>query len=81
MVDKPSIKPSATPELPAVTMLTSEEVSQAVAHFAARKQFGIDPEARPVKFKVSYRQVKGELFASIVITDIASIAPEKSNAQ
>jgi hypothetical protein len=69
------------PDLPFVSMLTDDEIAQAIANFAAKKQMGLDPEAHNLDFKVTYRQVKGDggqrLFASIAITSVGAIAPPK----
>ncbi len=64
-------------ELPYVTMLTDDEVAQAICNYTARRYLGVDPDTNPVKFKVSYRNVKQpdgsqRLFASIVVTDIGA---------
>lgn len=64
-------------ELPYVTMLTDDEVAQAICNYTARRYIGVDPENIPVKFKVTYRNVKQpdgsqRLYASIVITDVGA---------
>lgn len=64
---------SDTPSLPFVSMLTDEEISQAICNFAAKKQMGIDPETHHLDFKVTYRQVKGGLFASIAIMTVSPV--------
>ena len=68
---------SENQELPYVTMLTDDEVAQAICNFTARRYLGVDPDNAPVKFKVTYRNVKQadgsqRLFASIVITEVGA---------
>lgn len=64
------------PDLPFVSMITDDEIAQAICNYAAKKQLGIDPEVCQIDFKITYRQVKIEsgqrLFASIVIMGITT---------
>lgn len=67
----------AEQDLPYVTTITDDEIAQAICNYTARRYLGVDPDTVPVKFKVSYRNVKqpdggSRLFASIVITDVGA---------
>lgn len=68
------------PDLPFVSMLTDDEITQAICNHAMKKQLGLDPDAHSVTFKVTYRNIKQpeggyRLFASIAITDIVPTDP------
>lgn len=67
------------PDLPFVSVVTDDEIAQAICNYAAKKQFGLDPDLHDLGFKVTYRQIKGpdgalRLFASIAITSVKPLA-------
>jgi len=68
------------PDLPHVSILTDEEISQAICNYAAKKQLGIDPDTNNIDFKVTYRPVKGGLFASIAIMAVSPVVTKPTTA-
>lgn len=68
---------SKHPELPMVTMLTDDEMAEAIKVYAARKHLGMDHEqAANLEFRVSYRQVKQAEGGSRAFAAVALLGPK-----
>ncbi len=75
----------ATQDMPFVTMLTAEEITQAILNRTVEKDLCLDPARHDISYRVSYRQAKvngvDSLFASITITSVEPKAEAKATGQ
>jgi len=73
-------------DFPFVTMLTDDEVAQAICNYTARRYLDLDADDVPVKFKLTYRNVKQadgtqRLYASIVIMSVGATATKPAEEE
>ncbi len=75
----------AKPEMPLVTLLSAEEIAQAICNYTVAKMFEVDPNACDINYRVTYRQMKvgdaTQLFASIAVTSVEPKAEAKATGQ
>ena len=72
-------------DLPFVTVITDDEIAQAVCDYAMRRQIGLDPQEHNATYRVTYRNVRQpdgsvRLFASLAVTAVEpkASAPERT---